>query len=85
MKELIPVTDLFLLDLKEMDRGVYRKLTGWGNGNILRMASWLSDQGKKMWIRHVLVPGWPGPEADLREMSRFIDSLKTGRRVEVLP
>ena len=85
MKELIQVTDLFLLDLKEMDSGIHRKLTGWGNENILRMASWLSDQGKKMWIRHVLVPGWTDQEEDVREMSRFIDSLKTVRRVEVLP
>mgnify|MGYP000641724556 CR=1 FL=1 len=38
-----------------------------------------------MWIRHVLVPGLTDDEAELREMSDFIKSLGSVRRVEVLP
>ena len=38
-----------------------------------------------MWIRHVLVPGYTDDEADLKELSAFIKTLKTVDRVEVLP
>ena len=79
------MTDLFLLDLKEMNEAIHRQLTGWTNRNILELALWLSENGKKMWIRHVLVPGWTDQEEDLRRMAEFAASLKTLRRLEVLP
>jgi pyruvate formate lyase activating enzyme len=83
--ELMAVTDLVLLDLKEMNEEGHKDLTGVGNSNILKMAQWLSDNGKHMWIRHVLVPNVTDDEKDLEEMSSFIASLKTVDRVEVLP
>lgn len=82
---LMEVTDLFLLDLKLMDPAGHKALTGVDNRNILRMAEYLSEHGKKMWIRHVLVPGLTDDEADLRAMQEFIGTLKTVERVEVLP
>ena len=50
-------TDLFMLDIKHIDDEEHKKLTGQTNKNILDMAQYLSKNGKKMWIRHVLVPG----------------------------
>ena len=82
---LMSVTDLVLLDLKLMDEKGHVELTGRGNRNILEMARYLSDKGKKMWIRHVLVPGVTDDEEELKEERRFIDTLKTVERVEVLP
>lgn len=79
------VTDLFLLDLKAMSPELHQSLTGVGNENILAMARYLSDHGKKLWIRHVLVPGLTDGEDDLRAMRDFIDTLHTVERVEVLP
>ena len=55
--ELMKVTDLFMLDIKQIDDEKHKKLTGWTNSNILDLAQYLSDNGKAMWIRHVLVPG----------------------------
>ncbi|MBQ3929304.1 MAG: pyruvate formate lyase-activating protein [Clostridia bacterium] len=83
--ELAAVTDLFILDLKLMDTAGHQELTGFGNENVLAMAKWLSDNGKHMWIRHVLVPGLTDDENDLMAMRSFIDSLQTVDRVEVLP
>ena len=82
---LLEVTDLFLLDLKEIDEQKHIALTGHTNKNILEMAKYLSDNGKDMWIRHVLVPGLTDDESGLKRMSAFIKSLKTVKRVEVLP
>lgn len=83
--ELMKYTDLFMLDIKHMDDAAHRKLTGQTNQNILEMAAYLSDHGKAMWIRHVLVPGITTEEDELHSLRSFLDTLKTVERVEVLP
>ena len=84
-RKLMEVTDLFMLDIKHMDPAGHRKLTGCDNANILDMARFLSDSGKAMWIRHVLVPGITDDEEQLTSLRKFIDTLKTVERVEILP
>ena len=83
--ELMSLTDLFLLDIKQIHDDKHRELTGFSNQNILELAQYLSDQGKHMWIRHVLVPGITTDEDDLKKTKEFIDTLKTVDKVEVLP
>ena len=56
LQRLMDSTDLVLLDLKHIDSVQHRALTGWGNEQILDFARYLSDIGKPVWIRHVLVP-----------------------------
>lgn len=82
---LMAVTDLVLLDIKAMDDALHRRLTGHTNQNILQMARRLSATGKEMWIRHVLVPGVTGSDAELYALRAFIDTLPSVSRVEVLP
>ena len=82
---LLPLSDLFLLDLKQIDDAKHRALTGTSNESALALARFLSERGKRMWIRHVLVPGWTTGEDDLRRLADFIAGLKTVDRVEVLP
>lgn len=83
--ELMSLTDLFLLDIKQIHDDKHRELTGFSNQNILELAQYLSDHGKHMWIRHVLVPGITTDEDDLKKTKEFIDTLKTVDKVEVLP
>lgn len=87
---LMNVTDLFLLDIKHIDSQKHRKLTGWGNENILDLARFLVRNHKHLWIRHVLVPGITNDEESLRGLRAFIDELREMdpecvERVEVLP
>lgn len=82
---LMQNTDLVMLDLKAFYPDRHKALTGCDNTPILDMARWMGEHGKSMWIRHVLVPGLTDDEAELREMSDFIKSLGSVRRVEVLP
>lgn len=82
---LLQYTDLVLLDLKQADEQKHIALTGCPNSNIFKMARRLSDSGKDMWIRRVLVPGLTDDEDDLVKTADFIKSLKTVKRVEVLP
>ncbi len=82
---LMEVTDLFMLDVKDMSEEKHKTLTGWSNRNILQMADYLSEHEKEMWIRHVLVPGLTDGEEELSELRDFVQGLKTVSRVEVLP
>ena len=84
-EKLLKVTDLFLVDIKHIDDEACKKLTGQSNGNTLAFAKFLSDHGKKVWIRQVLVPGITDNEEDLKKTRVFIDTLKTVEKVEVLP
>ncbi len=84
-RELMEYTDLTMLDIKQIDDTKHRALTGHSNQNILELAKWMSDNGKDMWIRYVLVPTLTDNEDDIKRLYEFISTLKTVKRVEVLP
>lgn len=85
VEDLLKVTDLVLLDLKEINPEKHILLTAQPNTRTLNFARWLSDIGKPMWIRHVLVPGVTDGEEDLVELGRFIGSLRGVEKLELLP
>ncbi len=84
-KDLMSVTDLLLLDIKQINPERHRLITGFDNTNIMDMARYLSDIGKPVWIRHVLVPGLSDFDEDLDALGEFINTLSNVRRVEILP
>lgn len=84
-EELLKYTDLVLLDLKHINAQKHCALTGVSNKNPLDFAKYLSDCGKEIWLRHVLVPGYTDDDEDLKELSHFIKTLKTVKKTEVLP
>jgi pyruvate formate lyase activating enzyme len=83
--ELLDETDLVLLDLKAMGPELHKELTGQPQDRILRFARHLSDRGKKMWIRRVLIPGVNDSAKELLALGRFIGSLNGVEKIEVLP
>ncbi len=84
-QELMRYTDLLLLDIKEINPERHRSITGFDNENILDMARYLSEIGKPVWIRHVLVPGLSDFDSDLDALAEFIGTLDNVQKVEVLP
>ena len=85
MKELVDLTDLFLLDIKHIDPIKCKDLVGFSNEKELAFAKYLSEIGKPMWIRQVLVPGITDNRQDLLNLKSFIESLKTVEKIEILP
>lgn len=84
-EQLLALTDLFLLDIKHIDEEAHKTLTGHSNTAPLAFAKYLSDHGKPMWIRHVLVPGITDIDEQLTRLRDFLDTLETVEKVEVLP
>ena len=84
-QELMQYTDLFLLDIKQIDDEQHKILTGCTNQNILDLGGYLSDEKKPVWIRHVLVPQRSDNDEYLDRLRAFLDTLQNVERVEVLP
>ena len=85
IKELINLTDLFLLDIKCINDEICKDLTGVSNTLELEFAKYLSDNNKDIWIRQVLVPGYTDNPNDLYDLKQFLDTLKTVKRIDILP
>lgn len=85
IKQLIDLTDLFLLDIKCINDEICKDLTGTSNQKELAFAHYLSDHGKALWIRQVLIPNYTDREEDLRKLKEFLSTLKTVKKVEILP
>lgn len=84
-EELMGSTDLLLCDIKHIDPTEHRRLTGRDNANILDGLRYLSEIGKPIWIRHVLVPGITDDDGYLRRTAAFIQTLSNVERIDVLP
>ncbi len=79
------LTDLVLLDVKQIDPERHRRLTGLSNANTLETARRLHRKGKDVWLRYVLVPGVSDDPADIDRLGRDLGGMDNIRRVEILP
>jgi pyruvate formate lyase activating enzyme len=77
--------DLTLLDIKSGLPETYRRVTGRPLQPTLEFARRLSDMGRTMWIRFVLVPGLTDAPDNIAAVADFVAGLQTVERVEVLP
>ena len=85
IKKLLSLTDLVLLDIKHIDSKKCEKLVGFPNKLELEFAKYLSDNNIPMWIRQVLIPGITDEKEDLIKLKKFLSTLKTLEKVELLP
>lgn len=75
IKKVIDVTDIFLLDIKCINDDICTWLTGHSNKLELEFARYISNCGKKLWIRQVLVPGITDKESDLVLLRDFLKTI----------
>ena len=85
VEELLSLTDLVLLDMKEFDAAQHRLLTERSNEQTLRTAAWLEAHNRPFWLRYVLVPGYSDREADIRALGAHFGAYKQLGRIEILP
>jgi pyruvate formate lyase activating enzyme len=78
-------TDLILYDLKCMDDTRHRELTGVSNVPIIDNLKRLAANRTEVWARIPLVPGVNDDDDNIRRTIAFLSSLKTIRRVGLLP
>jgi len=84
LERFIPLTDLFIVDLKIADRALHGQYTGRPNELILDNYARLTRTGVGLLTRVPLIPGITATEANLRAMARFIRDNHPGGRVELI-
>ena len=85
IKELIDLTDLFLVDIKCINEDICKDLVGRSNKKELDFIKYLDSIGKEIWIRQVIVPGITDKEDDLYKLRDFINSIEHITKVDLLP
>lgn len=85
VEELLQLTDLVLLDIKQFNPERHRLLTERSNEQTLRTAAWLNEHNRPVWLRYVLVPGYSDFEEDIRALGEHFKDYKNIERVEILP
>lgn len=85
IKEIIDLTDLFLVDIKSINDEVCKELVGHSNKKELEFIKYLDSIGKEIWIRQVIVPGITDKEEDLYKLRDFINSVEHITKVDLLP
>lgn len=85
VEELLQLTDLVLLDVKEFDASQHRLLTERSNEQTLRTAAWLEAHDRPFWMRYVLVPGYSDRAEHIRALGEHFGRYKQLQRVEILP
>lgn len=84
-EQALPLTELFLFDIKAADERLHRRLTQRGNDAILRNFKRLCERGARVWVRIPLVKGLNDSESEIESMIALIRNNKNVERVELLP
>jgi pyruvate formate lyase activating enzyme len=84
LKRLIPLTDLFLYDLKHLDDEKHREFTGVSNSLILENLGRLLREGSDVVLRLPLIPGYNDSPSQVEKMGRRAFELGA-RKVTLLP
>ena len=81
---LLDATDVVMLDVKAMDGEFHRRLTGADNAPVFAMAKYLSMRGRRLWIRHVMVPGLTDTKSEIAALEDLVASLGNVEKLEML-
>ena len=85
IRELMPVTDLWLYDIKGMDAVKHKEHVGVDNAAILRNLRMLDASGAKIILRCPMIPGVNDFPANLKALGELAEELKGVVEVDVEP
>lgn len=77
--KLLPYTDLFIADIKLMDRGLHKKHTGVDNQKILDNLKRLSENNKEIILRIPVIPAVNDNIDNIRATANFIENMMFGK------
>lgn len=85
VEEVLPYTDLFLVDVKAFDDEIHHQATGVSNRRILDNLKLLSAVHPQIWIRIPVIPGVNDSASELESISMYLATLESIRWIELLP
>lgn len=85
LRRLVALSDLVLYDIKIMNSESHVTYTGVSLDLVLQNARNIAQEGKPMWVRTAIIPGFNDSEDNIRQTARFIrNNLVTTQRYDLL-
>ncbi len=85
IEELLDVTNLVMLDLKQINDDVHKELVGVSNKRPMAFAQHIAQRQIPTWIRYVVVPGFSDDLPSAEKLAEFIAPMSNVELVELLP
>ena len=85
LKRIIPFVDLFLYDLKFVNKKLHEKYTGKSNDLILKNLKMLCKEQKEITVRVPLIPGVTDNKENLNQINKFVNELSHGIKIDYIP
>ena len=76
VERVLPYTDVFLYDLKNMDSALHRQVIGVPNEPILENARRLAGAGGRLWVRIPVIPMFNDSEEHFEKYGAFLSEIK---------
>lgn len=80
----IELADMLLLDIKSPRADVCKELTGQSNENALDTLEFCESIGKRVWLRHVVVPGITYDDESLIEVGKLAKQYSCVEKLDLL-
>ena len=84
-KKALPYIDAMFMDIKQIDSGKHKEMTGFGNELILDNIKKISEFGVPITIRTPVVPGYTDSPDNIEGIAKFICDLPSVSEYELLP
>ena len=84
-EKIMPYTDLFLFDIKAMDKETHKKYTGVENTLILENLASLLKKRISLWVRIPVISGVNDTEENIRKIRAFFEENGFPEKTELLP
>ncbi len=84
VQEILEYTDVVLLDIKNYDPVVYKKVTGVSLSPTLKLLDYLKEKNITTWLRYVVVPGLTDNLDNIEQLSLHLDQYPNVAKIELL-
>lgn len=84
-EKIIPLTDLFLFDLKIMNSEQHKKFTGVDNQNVLLNFEYLMRNAKRVIVRFPLIPEITMSPQNVNQVIKYLEKAEIKPEVNILP
>ena len=85
LERAVPLTDLFLWDIKDTDDGRHVKYTGAGTGRIAENLEYADSLGARIRLRCILVNGVNTNDLHYENLRRTAESLHNPDGIDIIP
>lgn len=85
MSRSLSLLSMIFVDIKHMDSGMHRRMTGRPNLGILQNIKAIGGLGVRTVVRVPLIPGFNDGEENLAATAEFVKAYCAGGMIEVLP